>query len=110
MAKKKTGGLKFDEGKPRYDLVPYDAVEEVVNILTMGAKKYSDRNWEEGISAGRLFGAAMRHLTAWWRKSGPDEESGKSHLAHAACCVLMLLAQELRKMDKFDNRPDGGKL
>lgn len=109
VKKKKTEGLKFDEGKPRYDLIPYDAIDEITHILTMGAAKYDDRNWELGITSGRLFRACMGHLIAWWRKKGPDEESNRSHLAHAGCCVLMLLAHELRKMDKFDDRPEGGR-
>jgi hypothetical protein len=35
---------------------------------------------------------------------GRDHESGRSHLAHAACCVLFLLAYERRKVGT-DDRP-----
>lgn len=51
-----------------------------------------ERNWEKGIDWGRLLGAALRHLAAWANGIEVDEESGHPHLAHAACCVLMLLA------------------
>lgn len=59
-------GEKKDEGKPRWELLPYDAVEGAVCILTSGAVKYSARNWENGIAYGRVFGAVMRHLWRWW--------------------------------------------
>lgn len=39
----------------------------------------------------RYFAAAMRHLWAWWTGEERDAETGESHLAHAACCVLFLL-------------------
>jgi hypothetical protein len=103
-------GAKKDEGKNRLDLVPFDAVEEIGKVLTFGSKKYEDRNWELGIGYGRVFGAAMRHLTTWFMSkvtgvSSTDPETGLSHLAHAGCCVLFLLSYELRSMTEFDDRP-----
>jgi len=38
---KKGNGVKFDADKLRYDLLPVDELEEVVQVLTDGAKKYS---------------------------------------------------------------------
>lgn len=32
------GALRFNEGKLRFDLLPPDPVEELVAVLTMGAK------------------------------------------------------------------------
>lgn len=81
---------KFDGGKARWDLLPFDFLDEVAEVLKYGANKYAARNWEKGMAWGRLLAAALRHLTAWARGIERDEESGLSHLAHAACCVLML--------------------
>ena len=39
-------GRKFDGGKMRWDLLPYDAVEKIVDILTYGAEKYDPNNWQ----------------------------------------------------------------
>lgn len=100
-----TFGLKADHGKDRWDLLPFDAVREVVKILMFGAVKYGDRNWENGISHSRLYAAAIRHLIADFEGQDLDEESGRFHLAHAACCVLFMLAQRLRGFDHFDDRP-----
>jgi len=96
-------GKKDDFGKLRYDLVPPYAFEQFVSVLTYGALKYDDRNWEKGIKWGRLFGAAMRHLWAFWRGDDIDPESGIPHLAHAVCNIMMLL--EYSKLrPEYDDR------
>lgn len=91
-------GTKFDGGKPRWDLLPFDALDAVADVLHYGAVKYAARNWEKGMDWGRLLAAALRHLAAWARGQNVDPESGKHHLAHAACCVLMLLALTMRNV------------
>lgn len=98
-------GLKYDGDKLRYDLVPPEALEEIVKILTFGAQKYTDRNWEKGINYGRVYGALMRHLQAFWRGEDVDPESGLSHLSHAGCCLFFLLTYDRRGMVEFDDRP-----
>lgn len=98
-------GTKKDEGKPRWELLAFDAIQGVVAILTFGAIKYDARNWEKGIMYGRVFGAIMRHLTAWWGGEDKDLESGRSHLDHAMCELMFLSAYEKRGMTQFDDRP-----
>lgn len=100
-----TEGTKFDGDKLRMDLLPPEAIEGLATILTFGAKKYADRNWEKGIKWGRLFGATMRHLWAWWRGEALDAESGYSHLWHALTDIAFLLTYEARGMKDFDDRP-----
>lgn len=98
-------GEKKDEGKPRWDLLPFDAINGVAEVLTDGAKKYSARNWELGIHYGRVFGALQRHLTSWWMGESKDKESGRSHLDHALTELMFLSAYEKRGMIQFDDRP-----
>lgn len=108
-------GRKSDEDKVRTDLFPYDALIAICHVLTFGAQKYQDRNWEQGIKYGRVFGACMRHLIAWWQCKEPtdvnflfgslDAETGMSHLWHAGCCIVFLIAYEARGMAQFDDRP-----
>ncbi len=101
-------GIKYDQDKPRYALLPWDALEEVAKTMTYGASKYEERNWERGMSWDRPFSAAMRHLVAFWQKGEDiDPESGCCHLACAACNILFLLAYHLRGIGK-DNRPKVG--
>lgn len=90
-----TEGLKFDAQKDRWDLLPTAAVRQIVKVLTFGANKYGDDNWRHVPDARRrYYAAAMRHLTAWWEGTENDEETGVSHLAHAACCILFLMQQK----------------
>lgn len=95
--------VKNDQGKLPWHLLPSDAVDDVLEVLQYGAAKYGERNWERGMDWSRPFSALMRHMWAWWRGETFDPESGKPHLAHAACCILFLLAYERRGVG-VDNR------
>jgi hypothetical protein len=101
-------GIKADAGKDPWELAPWDALRSVVAVLAFGARKYGDRNWERGMAWSRLYGATLRHLTAWWQGEARDPETGLPHLAHVACCVLFLLAFELRGMGGDDRPQQGG--
>lgn len=113
---KATEGVKFDDDKPRIELIPPELLFSIAHVLSFGAKKYADRNWELGMDWGRVFGACMRHLWAWWGGKGPttqsflfgelDSETGFSHLWHAGCCIAFLIAYEERKVGN-DTRLSG---
>jgi hypothetical protein len=96
--------IKSDKDKNRLDLWPAGPYEEIGWALTHGATKYGDYNWAKGMKWSRLYAAALRHLIAWWRGENKDPESGLSHLAHAACCLIFLLQLEKTKQ-QFDDRP-----
>ena len=88
-------GVKYDEGKPRWDLLPMSQVEDVVKVLTGGSLKYSDDNWKKIPNIqDRYFSAAMRHLTAQRDGERLDRESGLPHLSHAVCCLLFMAWEE----------------
>lgn len=97
-------GVKFDEDKLPWHLMPFDAVEAIGKVLQFGAKKYAPRNWEKGLPWSRVFSALMRHLSAWQQGEARDPETGYSHLWHAGCCIVFLIAYELRKTG-IDDRP-----
>lgn len=102
--------VKFDDDKLRYDLIPAEALKELVAVYTMGAKKYAPRNWEKGMSWGRVFAATMRHAWAFWSGETYDNESGLHHMAHAAfgCLALITYSQKGKGHDdRWDtNTPD----
>lgn len=102
---KSDAGNKFDGDKIRMDLLSIQALTGIAEILTIGAKKYGDRNWEKGLSFSRVFGAILRHLFAWWLKKDLDDESGKNHLHHAAC-ELMFLQHFVETKTGNDDRPE----
>lgn len=89
-------GVKFDQGKPRMDLLDARAIEQLSLVLTFGAEKYAAHNWRKGLSKSRLLAAALRHLFAYLRGEDSDPESGLSHVAHAMCCCMFLLGLEHR--------------
>ena len=97
-------GRKDDQTKLPHHLQPFDAIAEISKVLAFGAGKYGDRNWEKGMAWHRPFSACIRHLWDWWLRRGPDNETGLSHLAHAGCCILFLIAYELRGVG-HDDRP-----
>lgn len=100
-------GTKHDDQKARFDLLPAGPLAQIANVLTYGAGKYTDRNWEKGIRWGRVFASTMRHLWAFWRGEALDKESGLSHLAHAACCVLFLMEYCETRRELDDRAGDG---
>lgn len=81
----KGAGLRFNKGKLRYDLVHPKAHEDMVDVLTMGAEKYFDRNWENGLSWCSVLASMKRHIAAIERGEDYDPESGRLHIAHVAC-------------------------
>ena len=94
LAKKKSshGGIKFDDDKPDYSLIPPNALEDAVKVLTIGAKKYDRHNWKKLDNIyDRYFAAAQRHLWALQKGETFDEETGIHHGAHAICCIMFLV-------------------
>lgn len=96
LQKKKDVAQKFDQEKIRYDLIPPEVEKALAEVLTFGAKKYSERNWEEGLDWNRVYRAAKGHLNDWWAGKFKDEESGLSHTKHALACVAFLVTYEER--------------
>ena len=84
------------------ELIPPELYEAVGSILTFGAKKYDDRNWEKGMKWSRVYGALLRHLTAWDKGEEKDPETGRSHLWHAGCCIAFLITYEMRGIGEDD--------
>lgn len=99
-----TGAVKADGEKPRMDLVPVYPIQQLGQVLTYGANKYSERNWEAGMDWGRPYAAAQRHLMSWWSGEDLDPESGISHLSHALCNIAFLL-EFVDKQKGTDSRP-----
>ena len=97
-------GLKFDTDKARYDLIPPEVEEAIAKVLTFGAVKYGERNWELGMKWGRPYAALRRHMAAWWSGEDNDPETGMPHTWHASCCLAFIVAFEARGIGT-DDRP-----
>jgi len=89
-------GRKDDGGKARWDLVPFEALELVVEVLGRDAARYGEWAWTAVPRAeDQLFAAAMSHLAAWRRTDTTDPETKLPRLAHAVSRLLVLLALEV---------------
>ena len=87
-----TAGTKYDAGKPPMELIPWEAMTGVAQVLDFGRVKYAAHNWRGGFQWGRLAGACLRHVFAWLSGQDNDPESGLSHIDHAICCLMFLSA------------------
>lgn len=82
------------EGKGRFDLISPFALARLARWYELGAKKYSDRNWERGIPFSRYLDSAMRHLNKFLM-GATDED----HLAAAAWNVMAIMHHQERGED-----------
>lgn len=89
--------VKQDLGKLRYDLLPFDAVDEVVAVLNYGINKYPkpEENWRVNSSREdikRYEAALLRHMSLHMQGELMDEESGLPHMAQVATNALFIIA------------------
>lgn len=95
------GGLKYSAGKRRMDLLPWDAIDQVADVLTRGAEKYGDRNWESGFAPGVLEAALLRHMSDHLQGEVLDRDNPEqTNLACVAANALFLLAFQCRGRDR----------
>ena len=92
----KTSGIKYDDGKPEWAYLPWDALELVVLVQDYGAAKYSRNNWRQVEDLeNRYLSAALRHIADHARGEIADPESELPHLAHAITSLLFILENRL---------------
>lgn len=87
----------IEEGKGRYDLLPWDAIHELARHCERGAKVYGERNCEKGIPMHNLLDSAIRHLSCYMR--GMDDEP---HLVAAAWNIMFAIWMEKNKPEMQD--------
>lgn len=103
--------VKLDQGKLRYDLLPFDAVDEVVRVLNYGVNKYPkpEENWrynslQEDIK--RYEAALLRHMSLHMQGKLIDKNSGLPHMAQIATNALFIIALR-KKYGCYDGRTRG---
>lgn len=86
--------MKYDNGKPDLSLIPPESLVEIAHVMTFGAEKYDRDDWRHDGDCtewSRTYASIQRHLTSFWSGEDIDPESGRSHLAHAATQLLILM-------------------
>lgn len=89
--------VKDDAGKMRYDLMPFDALDEVARVLTFGIQKYPkpEENWRVNSAPEdikRYEAALLRHMSEHMQGRETDDETGLPHMAHIATNALFIIA------------------
>lgn len=106
--------------KSRTDLIDPLFLLRMGDVLALGAAKHGERSWEKDRREyDDHYGAAMRHLAQWRMGEAADDESGLSHLYHAATRIMILCSLEQQgigigrdigaddhKADKTDAQPE----
>lgn len=87
-------GTKHDAGKTRMSLLSATALTEMAKVMTYGEHKYDAHNWRQGFKWSRIMDACLRHLNAYNNGERLDPETGITHIAHAACNLMMLMEFE----------------
>ena len=77
------------DDKPRPDLISPFALMRLGEWLRLGAEKYDERNWEQGIPIQRCIASLYRHLLAY--QAGENDED---HMAAIMCNSMFIIHNE----------------
>lgn len=97
-------GIRKNDGKIRHDLITAFAQEQLAKVLTFGANKYEERNWERGMLWSKVLASLERHLQAVKSGEDYDPETGELHSAHIMCNA-MFLTEYYKIYPQGDDRP-----
>jgi len=102
MVEADNGGLRYNEGKSRVDLIPPDVLLALGKVYAYGTQKYADRNWERGMSYSTVYGCLLRHILKWAAGEAADAESGLPHIDMVVWNAMVLSAYEKRGIGTDD--------
>lgn len=107
MSKIDGGGLRLNSGKIPPSMCPTSIIMGISEVFMKNSVdyggKYPSNNWRRGMKWLIPFDSAVRHLNKWKDGEEFDEESGLSHLHHAACNLAMLIEYSTTCVE-LDNR------
>lgn len=92
-----------NDGKMAWELVDFESIKPMVEVLMFGADKYAPNNWKKGQLTSEILGSLIRHLVSYQSGEDIDPESGKAHLGHAMC-NLMFLVYNNKNHPQLDDR------
>jgi hypothetical protein len=94
---------RYNNGKRKWSLVDFKSIEEMVQVLEYGSKKYSAHNWKKGLPVSEIFESMLRHMLAYMDGEDVDQESNLPHTGHILCNAMFLAYMNREKKD-FDDR------
>jgi len=94
--------------KLRYDLLPPQPLEDLVEVYTKGAVKHGERNWEEDNNSectnDKHYEALMRHLQAHKMGEQIDQDDGQLHMASVAWRAFAILFNDHREANSAEKQ------
>tara|TARA_R110000822_G_scaffold302649_2_gene426968 strand:+ start:20102 stop:20422 length:321 start_codon:yes stop_codon:yes gene_type:complete len=99
-------GERKNEGKLKWSLVSWRALEPMVSVLMFGAAKYAPNNWKQGLKYTEICESLQRHLNAFIDGEENDPESKIAHVGHILCNAMFLSYMFLFKKDMDDRHVD----
>lgn len=101
-----TGAQKHLGNKPRFDLIPPEAMLALAEVYTLGAAKYSDRNWEKGIPYSVCLGSLKRHINEFELGNMINTDDGSlEHVVHAMWWAVALVTYIRRNRTDLNDLP-----
>lgn len=95
--------VRHNKGKRKWSLVPFSALEGMVEVLEFGAEKYDVDNWKKGLPVTEVCESLMRHLFSLLEGEDIDPESGLHHKDHLLANALFI-SWLIENKPEFDNR------
>lgn len=98
-----TRGSRFNNGKTRFDLIDWEALTGLADVLEFGAKKYSNHNWRRGLPFTEIIASLLRHVSEIMKNQDIDPETQLLHADHIQCNA-MFLSWMIRNRPDMDDR------
>ena len=97
---------KLDDNKLKWYLMPVYSLEQIMQVLNFGAKKYGDNNWQQLNNFNdRYYSACLRHIFAWKNGEKIDKESNCHHLSMVVWQCFTLMMYEKYNIGIDDRNP-----
>lgn len=94
--------LRYNQGKPKVNLVTGKYIRGTADGMTYGEGKYARHNWLKGQKVSVAYDSLMRHLLAINDGENIDKESGLHHWKLASCNLMFL--SEFLENPELDDR------
>jgi 5'(3')-deoxyribonucleotidase len=99
-------GLRYNNGKIRYDLLEPFAIQELAKVFTKGSEKYEPHNWLKGMNWSKMRASLGRHLASFdmghdfdidpncenCKKGDCTNHTGLYHIAQVAWNAMAILS------------------
>lgn len=92
-----TTGAQKGSKDERFDLIPWEPMQELARLYGFGARKYEAHNWAKGYNWSLSFAALHRHLAQFWLGESTHEviegepETQAHHLASVVFHAFALM-------------------